>query len=131
MTNPLDKILFSRPEPVSPEPVSTEPLFVNTKPKPPRRTPRPRAASILEIGDVLAAGLNNGRCPIGRVKTVDDHGFRLNLYSVTAGTFTAGAAVILWSQVSELQLAVQGGGESHEMGPLIDFHTAWTKDTMP
>lgn len=117
--------------PLAPAPPGAQ-LFVDPPPrKSQRRASRPRRASILEVGDVVAAGLANGRCPIGRVKTVDDHGFRLNLYSVSAGTFTAGAAVILWSQVSELQLAVQGNGEPHDMAPLAAFQAVWTKDAMP
>lgn len=90
-------------------------------------TPNLAATQIVRVGDVLAAGLTNGKCPVGQVAAVSDQGFRLALYSWPIGYFSAGTAVVLWSQVGELAFASQREDDVFEMDPLAEFQSAWTK----
>ncbi|WP_328344656.1 hypothetical protein [Micromonospora sp. NBC_00421] len=77
-------------------------------------------------GDVLAAGLNDGRCPVGVVTAVDDDTFRLDLYSWPLGSFTAGTMIVRHDQVREFSpLAVQRADGVFDMDPLAAFQTAW------
>lgn len=82
----------------------------------------------LRPGDVLAAGLDNGRCPVGIVTAVDGHSFRLDLYSWPLGQFSAGTAIVRHEQVREFSdLAVQDDGGVFQMDPLAAFQKAWTE----
>lgn len=82
----------------------------------------------LRPGDVLAAGLTDGRCPVGIVTAVDGHGFRLDLYSWVARRFSAGTAIVRHGQVREFSdLAVQDDGGVFQMDPLAVFQKAWTE----
>lgn len=115
---------FGEPEPAP----ASEQLFADTPTRKPHRAPRQRSSvSILQIGDVVAAGLTNGAPPVGQVSAVDDYGLRLDLYSWLDGSFGVGVAVILWQQVAEFKLAQQGSGGVYEMDPLAEFQTEWTK----
>jgi hypothetical protein len=80
----------------------------------------------LRPGDVLAAGLDDGRCPVGIVTAVNDDMFRLDLYSWRLGTFTAGTMIVRHDQVGEFSpLAVQRGDGVFDMDPLAAFQAAW------
>ena len=82
----------------------------------------------LRPGDVLAVGLDNDRCPVGVVTAVNEHAFRLDLYSWPLGQFSAGTAVVRHEQVREFSdLAVQDDGGVFQMDPLAAFQTEWTE----
>ncbi|WP_433460634.1 hypothetical protein [Micromonospora sp. CA-248212] len=82
----------------------------------------------LRPGDVLAAGLADGRCPVGIVTTVDDDGFQLDLFSWITGRFSAGTAIVRHEQVREFSnLAEKDGDGVFRMDPLAAFQTAWTE----
>ncbi|MFJ1539228.1 hypothetical protein ACIODS_11865 [Micromonospora chalcea] len=115
---PRDAILF----PPNPNP---------TRKATPRQAAKPRYRhdeTPLRPGDVVAVGLDNGRCPVGQVEAVSGLYFRLNLYSWPVGRFTAGTAVIRHGQVREFSdLAVPDGDGVYQMDPLAAFQTRWTE----
>lgn len=79
-------------------------------------------------GDVLAAGLDDGRCPVGLVEAVDDRCIRLALYSWILGQFTVGTFTIRHDQVKEFSpLAVQRADGVFEMDPLAAFQANWER----
>lgn len=94
-------------------------------------TPAAPAADVdmpLRPGDVFAAGLADGRCPVGIVTAVNEHAFRLDLYSWVTGGFSAGTAIVRHEQVREFSdLAVQDDGGVFQMDPLAAFQRAWTE----
>ncbi|MFG1846852.1 hypothetical protein [Micromonospora carbonacea] len=82
----------------------------------------------LRPGDVLAVGLDNGKCPVGIVTAANADMFRLDLYSWPLGRFTAGTMVIKFEQVQEIApLAVQDDDGVYQMEPLREFQTSWTE----
>lgn len=101
------------------------PARVKRKPAP--RPPRWRDEDMpLRAGDVIAVGLDSGRCPIGQVAAVNDHCFRLNGYTLRGNRFTAGIIVIGWRQVVEYgPVARRLGDYSHDMDPLLTYSEAW------
>lgn len=121
------KELFASPDPRDVD----GPLFADTRKPKQRRTPDQRYrkdTTPVRPGDVLAAGLNDGRCPVGIVTSVDDAGFQLDLYSWITGRFSAGTAIVRHEQVREFSdLAVQDDGGVFQMDPLAAFQTAWTE----
>jgi hypothetical protein len=96
----------------------------------PEHDPRWRDEDMpLRSGDVLAVGLDNGRCPVGMVAAVNDHYLRLDLYSWLTREFGAGTAVVGHGQVRGLSnLAVQDGDGVYLMEPLRQFQIAWTEN---
>lgn len=89
-----------------------------------------RPSSLVQPGDVVALGLSDGACPVGLVRSVDDRGIRLALYSFLTHYFSAGPRVVLWPQVADILHARERYDSTpedrvFEMDPLADFQTAW------
>ncbi|WP_341719857.1 hypothetical protein QQG74_09225 [Micromonospora sp. FIMYZ51] len=124
-----EPILFASPVPATiTDPASGQKYALRKRTQPRKPQPRLRDEDMpLRPGDVLAAGLDNGRCPVGKVSAVNDFYIRLNVYSWSACTFTAGTAVIRHDQVREFSHLAEQVDGVHVMDPLAEFQTAWTE----
>ncbi|MER7166797.1 hypothetical protein ABT336_12135 [Micromonospora sp. NPDC000207] len=128
---PAPKSRRTRPASTNGDPI----LFAEARPAkrtpatPRKPQPRWRDEDMpLRPGDVIAVGLDNGRCPVGRITGVNDFYIRLALYSWITRRFTAGEAVLRHGQVREFSpLAVQDDDDVYDMEPLRQFQVAWEK----
>jgi len=80
---------------------------------------------VVRVGDVVAIGLANGGCPVGRVVAVDDRGIRLNKMSWISGYFNMGPEVALWANVVDILHAPELKEDYFDTERLGLFQTTW------
>lgn len=111
------------------------PLFTGVARKPDAghlRQPTPpvhqQGQQVVRPGDVLAAALRNGRCPVGRVTAANAWGFRLDVYDWEAAAYTDGTEVVLWHQLADVLVAADRDNPVMSRGrlaALADFQYQW------
>lgn len=95
----------------------------------------------VQVGDVVALGLHDRRCPVGIIDAVSPWGPRLTEMSFMDGTFDQETITVPWSQIAEIRHArpkrtaeldgwgeeryVLNGGTVWHTVPLGDFQTEW------
>lgn len=82
-----------------------------------------RTQLIVCPGDVIAAGLHDGRCPLGRVVAVTSHGIRLTTYP-WPGQPAPDVEVLLWGEIRSVRVADRRRGHC-DLTAVADFQTAW------
>ncbi len=100
----------------------------------------PRAVAQLDrlapfqVGDWVALGLTDGRCPVGEIAAYDDTWVSLRLKDWLSGTITNHAIAVRWTQIERVELAYPEDGTTDRSGPRImddehlgDFQTAWRR----
>jgi len=94
----------------------------------------PVGLGVLRPGDIVAACLVTGECPLGEITDVDERGFRLTHdWSAKAPA----VAIVLWPQVERILVAGPPGGWDDETPvqidkwPLYKLRDYWRAHRMP
>ncbi|MFY9341122.1 MAG: HNH endonuclease [Planctomycetota bacterium] len=90
--------------------------------------PKPRSSAIvLAVGDVVALGLSDDRCPVGLIVAIDTEAIRLDLMSFLDGTFGHRTEVVRRVDVERAVVAGMSGPNEADTAPLGEFQTQWRR----
>jgi hypothetical protein len=88
----------------------------------PRRAP-------LQVGDWVALGLEDGRCPVGEIEAMDSGWISVRKKSFLTGRLMPDITVVRWVEIVRIEAAYRedkSGGEMRDEH-LGDFQAAWHK----
>ncbi len=93
---------------------------------------RERTAPI-QLGDWVALGCHDGRCPVGEVEAIDDTWIAVNQFNWLTGALDGAIAVVRWDDVEQVRIAWRESADQADSRtrldtePLAVFQIAWAE----
>jgi hypothetical protein len=93
----------------------------------------PERTSPFQIGDMVALGLRDGRCPVGGIAAMDGTWISLRLKNFFDGATTEKVVAVRWEEIERVELAYREDSIEGPMGEelqdehLGEFQSAWQR----
>lgn len=92
----------------------------------PRPVPQLDRLSPIQPGDWIAAGLGDGRCPVGEVAAIDETWLSIRLKSFLWGGITNHVIAVRWSEIVRVELAYpEHAYDDDGQRTMDDEHLSW------